>query len=53
MRPIMVAAASLAAAAVLWAANAQQAVNANCPVKGTPVKAGNSSTYKGKVIGFC
>lgn len=29
-------------------------INAVCPVKGTPVKAGGpSSNYMGKTVGFC
>ena len=29
-------------------------INAICPVKGTPVKAGGpSSNYMGKTVGFC
>jgi hypothetical protein len=28
-------------------------INANCPVKGEPVKANLTTTYKGQTIGFC
>ena len=28
-------------------------INAACPVKGEPVKANLTTTYKGQVIGFC
>jgi hypothetical protein len=36
-------------------ATAQQGkpINAKCPVKGDPVKAGLTTTYMGQTIGFC
>lgn len=44
--------ALIAAAGIAWAQGAP--VNKTCPVKtGTPVAAGNTTTYKGKTIGFC
>jgi hypothetical protein len=45
----------LFAAAVVAALLAAQGkpINTTCPVKGQPIKAGNTSTYKGKTIGFC
>ena len=41
----------LAAAGIAWAQGAP--INKTCPVKGQPVAAGNTTTYKGKTIGFC
>ena len=35
------------------AAAAGKPINAKCPVKGEPVNAEISFTYKGQVIGFC
>lgn len=52
MRKVMagfVAIAALAYAGTAWA----QAVNKTCPVKGSKVKAGITTFYEGKVIGFC
>ncbi len=44
--------AIMAAAGVAWALQVKGAVNETCPVKGTPIK-NVSSTYKGKIVGFC
>ena len=41
----------LAAAGIAWAQGAP--INKNCPVKGEPVKPGNTAVYKGKTVGFC
>ena len=47
------AAAVLASAGLVWAAQAGP-INKTCPVKsGTPVKAGLTADYKGSTIGFC
>lgn len=52
MKRWSVIAGLLAAAGIAWAAQGA-AVNKNCPVKGTPIVAGNTTTYKGKTVGFC
>lgn len=45
----LAAAAVFALSASAWA----QAVNTTCPVKGQAAKPNITTTYKGKVIGFC
>ena len=49
-RSLVLAAGVLGAATLVWA---QQAINAKCPIKGTPVNPSITATYKGKVIAFC
>jgi hypothetical protein len=53
MNKIATLAALLVAFSVAVARD-DKAINANCPVKGTAVKAGGpTSSYMGKTIGFC
>ena len=52
MKRMSVVLGLLAAAGIAWTQGAP--VNKTCPVKtGSPVAAGNTTTYKGKTIGFC
>lgn len=44
--------AVLAAAGVALAFQGKP-INDTCPVKGTPIKAGITTTYQGKTVGFC
>lgn len=44
--------ALLAVTALAWAVQGKP-VNTNCPVKGDAIKAGITSTYKGKTVGLC
>jgi hypothetical protein len=53
MKLLRVAVAVLLAAGVAWAFQAGKPINETCPVKGTPIKAGITSTYQGKTVGFC
>lgn len=53
MKLLRVAVALLLGAGVAWAFQAGKPVNDTCPVKGTPIKAGITSTYQGKTVGFC
>jgi hypothetical protein len=52
MKILGAGAALLAAAALAWAAQGKP-VNDSCPVKGSPIKPGITSAYKGKTVGFC
>ena len=52
MKLLRVAVAILLGAGFAWAAQ-NKPVNDTCPVKGTPIKAGITSEYNGKVVGFC
>ena len=49
---IRVAAAVLLVVGCAWAFQGKP-INDTCPVKGTPIKAGITSTYQGKTVGFC
>jgi len=53
MKALSVTAAILLSAGIAWAFQAGKPVNDTCPVKGTPIKAGITSTYNGKTVGFC
>ena len=54
MRRLSVGLAAVLAVAMAATASAQSGpVNAKCPVKGTGAKGSITTTYKGKVIGFC
>lgn len=44
--------ALLAAATLAWAVQGKP-VNDSCPIKGTAIKPGITSSYKGKTVGFC
>ena len=51
---ILKAVLALAGAAGLAIAAPQgKPINDTCPVKGSPIKAGITSTYNGKTVGFC
>jgi hypothetical protein len=52
MKSFGVVSAVLLAAGVAWAFQGKT-VNDTCPVKGEPVKAGITTTYNGKTVGFC
>ncbi len=52
MKRWSVVAGLLAAAGIAWAAQGA-AINKICPVKGEPIKPGNTTVYKNKTIGFC
>jgi hypothetical protein len=52
MKALSVAAAVLVAAGAAWSFQSKP-VNDTCPVKGTPIKPGITSTYNGKTVGFC
>jgi YHS domain-containing protein len=51
-RNIAGAGAVLVLAAAAWAAQGKP-INDECPIKGSPIKAGITSTYKGKTVGLC
>jgi hypothetical protein len=53
MRTFSVGAMLSLAVALGAAAQAGAPINAKCPIKGTPVKPNITTTYMGKVIGFC
>ena len=42
----------LLGAGIAWAFQGKP-INDTCPVKGSPIKAGITSTYQGKTVGFC
>jgi hypothetical protein len=52
MKTLRVAAAVLLGAGFAWAFQGKP-INDTCPVKGSPIKAGITSTYNGKTVGFC
>ena len=52
MKTLGAGAALLAAVGLAWAVQGKP-INDTCPVKGSPIKPGNSSVYKGKTVGFC
>jgi hypothetical protein len=52
MKILGAGAALLAAATLAWAVQGKP-INENCPVKGTPIKPGITSSFKGKTVGFC
>jgi len=52
MKAFSMAMAVLLAAGIAWAFQGKP-VNDTCPVKGEPIKAGITSTFKGKTVGFC
>jgi hypothetical protein len=52
MKLFGVATALFLAAGVVWAFQGKP-VNDTCPVKGEPIKAGITTTYNGKTVGFC
>ena len=52
MKPVSVVIAVLLAAGFAWAFQGKP-VNDVCPVKGEPIKAGITTTYNGKTVGFC
>jgi hypothetical protein len=52
MKLFRVAIAVFLAAGFAWAFQSKP-VNDTCPVKGEPIKAGITTTYNGKTVGFC
>ena len=52
MKILGAGAALLAAVGLAWAVQGKP-VNDTCPVKGSPIKPGIASAYKGKTVGFC
>ena len=52
MKILSVAAAVLLGAGIAWAFQGKP-INDTCPVKGTPIKAGITTTWNGKTVGFC
>jgi hypothetical protein len=52
MKIASVVAGVLMASGLAWAFQAKP-INDTCPVKGTPIKAGITTSYKGKTVGFC
>ena len=52
MKLLRVAAALVLGAGVAWAFQSKP-INEVCPVKGEPIKAGITTTYNGKTVGFC
>ena len=52
MKTLGAGAALLAAATLAWAVQGKP-INDSCPVKGTAIKPGITSSYKGKTVGFC
>jgi len=52
MKALRVVTAVLLGAGFAWAFQGKP-VNDTCPVKGEPIKAGITSTYNGKTVGFC
>ena len=53
MKTLKIATAVLMSAGLAWAFQGKGPVNDTCPVKGTPIKAGITTTYKGMTVGFC
>jgi hypothetical protein len=52
MKHWSMAPALLLAAGMAWAFQGKP-INDTCPVKGEPIKAGITTTYQGKTVGFC
>ncbi len=52
MKLLRVGVALFLGAGMAWAFQGKP-VNDECPVKGEPVKAGITTTYNGKTVGFC
>jgi len=52
MKALSVVSAVLLGAGFAWAFQGKP-VNDTCPVKGEPIKAGITSSYNGKTVGFC
>jgi len=52
MKIARVVIAVLLGATAAWAFQGKP-INDTCPVKGSPIKAGITTTFQGKTVGFC